>query len=158
MKKYIVYASKYGFTEKCVRLLQEQLPEYSLWNLQEAAPDDIKGAEALVIGGPVYAGRFPKKLSLWIQQEEDWAKDRVQGLFLTALSDRDTAEGYFQSNFPESWRAKEPARAFFGGGLDFSRLNWFESFLLKKLMKIKQDISNLDLAEIKNLSQELKSS
>ena len=64
MKTLIVYATKYGSTEKCAKLLSGKLSsEVKLCNLKLEKNIDLSKYDKVIIGTSVYMGRVRKEIN-----------------------------------------------------------------------------------------------
>ena len=64
MSTLIVYASKYGCTEKCVKLMSKKLNDkVDLINLKNINDIDLSKYDKVIIGGSIYIGRIQKEVT-----------------------------------------------------------------------------------------------
>ena len=64
MNTLIVYSSKYGCTEKCAKLIKQELNDPAdLINLKNINIKDINLSkyDKVIIGGPIYIGKIQKR-------------------------------------------------------------------------------------------------
>lgn len=156
MKTLIVYDTRHGFTEKCVGLLAGELAAgVELWSLrQRPGSPDWSRYDAIVFGGPVYFGRWSKRLVRFLHQHQSSLVDsgRLLGAFVVSLSPRAAALRYFSKGLPVSLKGKLGHVSCFGGGIVWNELTWWERLVLKRRQSIQTDASNLSLPEIQALA------
>jgi menaquinone-dependent protoporphyrinogen oxidase len=93
MKKIaIVYATKFGQTEKIARYMEDKLQQRGfstqLLNASEKEPLSPE-VDGVVYGGPVYSGKFPKRLIQWVRSNRA-SLDRIPtALFTVSLNAAD---------------------------------------------------------------------
>lgn len=154
MKTLIVYDSKHGFTEKCVQLMaqgHEKQVEY--WPLQYNPGAPVwSDYHQIVLGGPVYFGKFSAKVGNFVKRYRDQLMERKLALFAVSLSGKASASDYISASLPADLLDHAHARACFGGAIQWKKLSWLERFILHRVRGITTDASNLDLPEIQNLA------
>lgn len=134
MKTLIVYESKHGATAKCAEKLSKTLTgEATLCNLKEISKPDLNQFDAIVIGGPIYAGRLPKKLRTWLQVNQEALTQKTIGVFACGMSEGDAAVAASLKAFPEEITRKAVAVGFFGGAFYMDQMNFFEKWIIKKV-------------------------
>lgn len=64
MSTLIIYASKYGYTEKCSKKLAEEISdEVDLVNIKVDKQPKIENYDKVIIGGSIYMGKIQKKIN-----------------------------------------------------------------------------------------------
>ena len=87
MKILIVWAGKYGFTQKCAKLLKEKLSaDTEIMNAKEAKelPETY---DAVILGSSVYAGNLRKELLGFIEHNREKLKRLKLGVFLSGFDE-----------------------------------------------------------------------
>lgn len=88
MNTLIVYASKYGCTEKCARLLADQLTgTVELHHLKKDRAKDWSSYDTIVIGGPIYAGQIRKEVTAFCEEHMELLKQKRLGLFICGMQE-----------------------------------------------------------------------
>lgn len=156
MRSLIVYASKNGTTEKCARMLAEQLTDkVDLVNLQTTPSPDLAPYDTVVIGGPIYAGKILKEVTAFCDAHLEQLTEKKLGLFICGLQEEDTIEKELNANFPQPLQDKAAVKSYFGGELYFSKMGRFERWMMKKMAKSEEDISELRPDTIKAFAETL---
>lgn len=156
MRVLVVYDSRHGFTEKCVGLLSGDLPPGTeLWPLRDRPGVPDWGAyDVVVVGGPVYFGRWSPRLVAFLNNHSRalLARALPLGAFVVSLSPRAAALNYLAQGCPSALKPALGQVSCFGGGITWKELAWWERWLLKKTQRIETDASNLSLPEIQALA------
>ncbi|WIV12391.1 flavodoxin domain-containing protein [Proteiniborus sp. MB09-C3] len=144
MNTLIVYASKYGFTEKCVELLSKELTgKVEIINLKKESNIDISKYERIIIGGSIYIGKIQKEVTEFCSKNLDKLREKRIGLFICGMQEGEAINTEFSQNFnPELIKITE-AKEHFGGAFIFDKMNFLEKFIVKKISKITSDKSNM---------------
>lgn len=140
----IVYATRNGQTEKVARRMEQALADaghaVTLCNVDKVGVE-LAGFDAILVGGPVYASRYPEKLARFVREQRS-VLERVPSAFFSvsmALASR-VHDGRAQTlpiveHFQQQtgWR---PARVeLFAGALAYTRYNWLIRFMMRRIAK-----------------------
>jgi len=134
MKTIIIYGSKYGYTEDCVKSLAEKLDgEVSFVNICNEKIPNIDEFNNIIIGGSIYMGQIQKKIKLYCLENIEMLLTKRLALFLCC----GLPENFMQSvkkAFPEELLTKSVAKECFGGELRTEKMN-FAHKMITGLMK-----------------------
>jgi len=83
-------------------------------------------------------------------------KDKKLGLFICGMADEDDARKQLESSFPKELLAAAVAREFFGGACNYEKMNFMESFIMKKITGSKISQSRIAEDNIIRFSDEMK--
>ncbi len=148
MKTLIAYGTKYGCTKKIASLLSEKLSgEVDLFDLSDKGLD-LSVYDTVIIGGPLYAGRVPKHVSGFCKENTAALKGKRLGFFLCGMGDEETADKSFEPSFTADLISSAVSTAYLGGAYDFSKMNFPERFIVKK-------ISGCDQSQIRILEENI---
>lgn len=157
MDTLIVYATKYGCTEKCAQMLSKELNgQTDLINLKKVKDVDIAKYEKVIIGGSIYMGKIHKEVTEFCTKHLEQLKERRIGLFICGMQKEETIQTEMNQNFNAELFEMAEAKEWFGGEFVFGKMNFFEKFIVRKVSKVTQDQSNilqnhiLRLAEVMN--------
>lgn len=79
MKTLVVYDSVFGNTEKIARSIAGALPgTVKVSRAAEVTPDDVRGADMLVLGSPTVGGRATKPMQDFVQRIPGSVAQRVR--------------------------------------------------------------------------------
>ncbi|UMZ74448.1 flavodoxin domain-containing protein [Natranaerofaba carboxydovora] len=134
MKTVILYATKYGCTEKAAAKLTEKISEQissdvTKVNLKTQETPDLIEFDCIILGGSIYAGRIQKEIKELIQQSGYLIKEKPLGLFV-CCGFQDKAMEQMKEAFGElydSARVKE----YFGAMFNTEKMNFAEKLIVK---------------------------
>jgi menaquinone-dependent protoporphyrinogen oxidase len=150
MKSLIIYATKYGCTEKAVRLLRTKIRgEVTAVNVTKDDVPSLSPFDTVIIGGPIYAGRIHKSLSLYMHSKLDTLIQKRLALFICAgEEDHSVIEKQIAEAFPEELFRHAIAAESFGGDLYWDKLDSFTKLILRMAKGIKSGYLRLSEAKI----------
>lgn len=156
MKTLIVYGTKHGCTEKCADLLAKQFTgTVALRNLKTAKELDLAGYDQVVVGGSIYMGMIQKEVTAFCKKHLDVLLGKRLGLFICSMREGELAETELNAVFPRELVSHSVVKGYFGGEFIFSKMNFFEKMIVKKVSGISTDTSNIHEAHIKAFAQSL---
>ena len=156
MRTLIVYVSRYGTTEECARLLSASLPgESALCDLRSRRKPDFDGFDTIVIGGPIYAGKIRREITVFCEKFRTEIERRKAGLFICCLYDGEKAQQELHEAFPPWLNAHATAKRAFGGAIKMAKLNLMDRFLIRKIARSRTDIDAVKPERIGELAREL---
>ena len=136
MKTLIVYGSKHGATEKCSKALKNKLQgEVVIANIKKDIIPDINSFDNVVIGGSIYAGRIQKEIREFCFKNVNTLKNKKIGIFVCCMSEGEKAISQLNDSIPNELMLLAIAKEHFGGGFTFSKMNFFEKFIIKMVSK-----------------------
>lgn len=143
MDTLLVYASKYGCTEKCAKLVAERLNgNVDMVNLKEKKEIDLSKYNKVIIGGSIYIGKIQKEVTEFCSKYLNTLKEKPIGLFICGLQ-KDAIETEINQNFPPELLEIAEAKEYFGGEFIFEKMNFMEKMIVKKVAKTNSDISEI---------------
>lgn len=144
MKILVAYASKHGFTKDCTEKLSEKLNgEVEIKNLKLDKAIDLSQYDKVIIGGSIYAGQIQKEVKNFCAKNINELKSKKLGLFICGMNDDDKASQQINASYPQELLNCAIAKENFGGEFIFSKMNFFERFIIKKIAKTDKDLRNL---------------
>lgn len=149
MATLIIYASKYGTTEKCVQLLKEKLADQvALININQQDWVAFSEYDKVIIGSSVYMGRIHKKILKVCTSKIDELKHKEVGLFLCASGIDKSTDELMKSTYPIEILNVAKAKGLFGNELLLSKMSFVDKMITKKVTKIQKDTSDIDYEAI----------
>jgi len=143
MKTVVIYGTKYGYTERCAKILVTKLGgEVDLFNITQLNNIELTKYERVVIGGPVYIGKIHKAIQRFCHNNLEILTAKKLGLFICCMKNGDEARAELDSVFPRELLAKAVATENFGGELVFNKMNFGDRLLTKLVTKSVQDQFN----------------
>ncbi|TFG10721.1 nitric oxide synthase [Candidatus Thorarchaeota archaeon] len=170
----IGYGTRYGTTtgivEEMAKVAREQNVQVDISNLKEAQPpEDISVYDLVVIGSGIQAGQWTKEPLKFIENNIDALSNTKTALFVVCgdAGDPDRheiAQEEYLHKTASSYPGLNPvATGLFGGVFDFSKYNRIVGFLVKRIVKSKQEtdeevpevIDFRDLQQVRNWTSNL---
>jgi menaquinone-dependent protoporphyrinogen oxidase len=152
----IVYMTKHGCTEKAAQILMEKLGgDVAAVNLKSAGEPDLSQYDTVIIGGSIYAGKIQVRVTKFIEKHREVLLTKRLGLYLCCMFDGETAGKQFEEAYPWELRDHACATGLFAGELDFSKMNFFERKIVKKVANIEESVSRLDSCAIEEFAQKM---
>ncbi|MBL7066809.1 MAG: flavodoxin domain-containing protein [Candidatus Marinimicrobia bacterium] len=144
MKTLIVYASKHGCAKKAAEKLSEAFGEGTEVNdIRSIAKNDIADFDRIIIGGSIHAGRIQKDVKKFIQKNLAQLLEKQIGLYICCMEEGESADKEFTNAFPKQLIEHAVAKGFFGGEFNFENMNFIERFIVKKIAKVTESVSNV---------------
>lgn len=156
MKTIVVYDSKHGSTRKTAHRLVERLGEGTAsLDLSAGGEVDLAPYEAVVLGGPVYAGSWSRRAAKFAQRHEEALAAKRFAAFAAGF---DLAQGkaVLAAALPERLASRAVALASLGGAYVFGAMGPLERFIIKAITKSEADSSSVDSAAIDALAASVK--
>lgn len=142
----IIYASKHGTTEKTANLIAEKIGKepVTLINLNENPVITIQSFDKIILGTAIYAGKPMSSMFRFCKEYSDILSTKQLGLFVCGMiPDSETQQKELSTAYPSSMYEQSVARAFLGGQFIFAQMNILERFIVKRIAKAKEDISDI---------------
>lgn len=158
MSTLIVYSSKYGCTKTCANLLQEELKDkVDIINLKTSKYVTISQYDKVIIGGSIYIGKIQKEVTEFCSKNLEKLKEKQIGLFICGMQEGEILITEINQNFPKELINIAVAKECFGGEFNFSKMNFLEKFIIKKISKVSSNKSNILTENINNFAQTMNS-
>lgn len=135
MKTLIVYDTYTGTTEKCAKIIAEKLQNADLVNISEQRLPSLESYDCIVIGSYVHAGHISKKIKRFMSMNFQKIKDKKVGIYLCMLGEQKHFDQYINSNFDRELLSIVRVKDFFGGELNYQRMNFLFRFILRQIEK-----------------------
>lgn len=144
MRVAIVFQTRYGQTEKIAQRLADQLKssghEVTLLPIRKRViPPSVSEFDMVLIGAPVYAGRYPPTLLNWVSRQNEALNRLSCGFFSVSLNaadprpkarredDRLLREFLEQSGLHPEWVAS------LAGALHYRKYNLLIRYMMKRI-------------------------
>lgn len=145
-KILIVYGTRHGQTEKIANFIANKLQAdgYStdIFDAQSIPEQlDLIQYEAFLVGAPIHAGGYPKKVKNWVKLNSHKLSQKPSAFFSVCLGilqkdervqkeEREFLQKFF------SWSGWKPnGWAIFPGALSYSQYNWLLKLIMKRIAK-----------------------
>lgn len=158
MNTVIVYASKYGCTEKCARIIAEHIGGgIRLHNVKSNKPINLDEYHRVVIGSSIYVGRAHREIREFCSKNLDLLRSKELGLFICCMEQGETALAELDASYPQELRDQARARDYFGGEIIMNKLNTLDRLMAHNAAKIRDDMTNISMERIERFCQSLTS-
>jgi menaquinone-dependent protoporphyrinogen oxidase len=144
---WVVVASKYGSTREVAEAIAEELADGREVELRDAAEvDSFTGADAVVLGSAIYAGRWLEPARRLIQERAGELASRPAWLFSVGpLGDPPKPEDAGPEGISEAMdETRARAHEVFAGKLDRSALSRIERLMVRALRAPEGDFRDWD--------------
>ncbi|MDD3241587.1 MAG: flavodoxin domain-containing protein [Bacilli bacterium] len=132
MKGLIVYASKTKTTEKCSKILSEEL-DFKMVNIKDKKPD-ISNYDVIVIGSYIRMGMIDRQIKKFIIENKEKLLKKKCALYL-CCGVQENMDKYFWTNYPQEILECAILKECFGCSLDVNKLKGIEKFVVKMMSK-----------------------
>ena len=144
MKTAIIYASKYGTTEKVANSIAKKLSG-ELFSLNKNPNPDISGFETVILGSSIYLGQASGKMKAFFKSNEPVLLQKKTGLFVCGMHpDKEQRDKELKDAYSEALREKSVASGFLGGEFLVEQMNFFERLIIKKIAKTNESAHQID--------------
>mgnify|MGYP004443261473 CR=1 FL=1 len=158
MNTLIVFSTKHGCTEKCAKLLSNELKDkIDLVNLKTAKDIDISTYDKVIIGGSIYIGRIQKEVREFCLNNLEKLKEKKVALFICGMQEGDLINTEINENFPKELIESSIIKSHFGGEYNFDNMSFFEKLTVKIVAKASSSKSNILNDNIKSFAKTLNS-
>jgi len=157
MKTLIVYASKYGTTEKCAHLLKEKIDgDVDVVNLKNDKPK-LSDYDAIIIGGPVYIGKLNKTVEAFCTNNLPTLVDMKKGFFICHMEMDQPMKELIEKYYPKKLVDTAAVTGGFGGAFYVSKMNFMYKWMIKKSAGIEEDQEKILYEEIDKFAENFNS-
>lgn len=149
MRTAIIYKSKHGCTRYAAEMVKNRISsgEVDIIDIgkRNISLDDYN---VVIIGGSIHAGGIQKKVQDFCSNHIEILKKKKLGLFICCMKEGQEAKEQFLNAFPPELREHSLANGIFGGEFNFNKMNFIEKFLVKKIAKVDNSVSKLNMDAI----------
>lgn len=167
MKTLIVYGTKYGSAEKCAKEIAKHITgQVDVINLKNNKEVKITDYDKVIIGSSIYAGMLRKEVKAFYEANKEGLKHKKVAIFISCM-DKVNPEQYITNNFDADFISQLIAKCFCGGEYQFSKMNFVERFMIKKITQAgakkgqceaadgKTDITDIQYKNIKTFAKQV---
>lgn len=132
MKTLILFATKYGCTEKAAYVLKSQLSgDVEAVNLKDMNIPPLDAYDNIILGGSVYFGQIRKEMAQFAKSNKEALKSKRLGLFICAGAKGEQAEQELHQAFPEELCSKAVVKEVFGDEVYAGKLSTMDRIVLR---------------------------
>jgi menaquinone-dependent protoporphyrinogen oxidase len=156
MKTLIVYASNHGCTESIAKEMKNNLGENAvLINLKRNKLHSVEEFHRVIIGGSIHAGQIQKQIKQFCSENLNALLLKETGLFICCIEQGEAADKQLTDAFPAKLLNSAKSTAIFRGKFDFSRMNFIERMMVRKVSGVKQNTSKIDFEAVRQFSRRM---
>ncbi len=156
MKIAIIFGTKHGSAQECALHLAEKITcKVSVYNLSKKEVPLIDDVDMVIMGSSVYAGRLNKEVLTFANNHQEKLLQKKLMLFTCNMHRGEEEEKQLRNIFPEELTRHAQELVSFGGKFDFSKLNFLEKVVIKKVAKVTTDIEDLRFDAIEALAERI---
>jgi len=157
MNTLIVYASKYGTTEKCAKLIKKELnDQVELINLKKLKDVNLSKYDKVIIGGSIYIGKIQKEVTEFCSKYLDILKEKRIGLFVCGMQDADVINTELSQSFPIELLKIAEVKEYLGGEFLIDKMGFMDKMIVKNVSKVTSNKSNILEDKIHKFAQAMK--
>lgn len=154
MSTLIVYASKYGCTEKCANLIKKELRgQVDIMNLKNVKDIDLSAYDRVIIGGSVYIGKVRKEVTVFCSNNLNKLAGKRIGLFLCGMAEGEAINTELNGSFPPELLKMAHVKEFVGGEFILDKMSFLDKTIVKKVSKTTSNKSNILVDKIHEFAQ-----
>jgi len=153
-KKILVsFATYHGTTGEVAKAIGETLikHDYVVDILPVKEVQDVSPYSAVIVGSAIHGGKIHEDVLHFLEDHEENFRKVPVAYFVCCMTMRDDnpetryqAEGYLAEVFNKVSEVRPISIGFFGGVLDFKRLDWLARLVVKALRAPEGDYRNWD--------------
>jgi menaquinone-dependent protoporphyrinogen oxidase len=156
MKTLIVYATSQSCTEKITLQMKDYLGgDVKIVNLKKQPDPSLKEYNRVIIGGSVRAGQVHKRVRDFCATWQSELLDKELGLFICSLEAGEVARKQLEEAFPCELRDAAKVTASFGRNFDFTKMNFIERMIVRKVPQIRRSNSKVDFEAVRRFSMRM---
>lgn len=135
MSTLIVYAGKYGTTEKCVKTLATKINDpVEILNLRQEAVPDLAEYDSIIVGGSIYFSQFQQACRQFCREHSAELMRKKLGLFI-CCGTFEKSDEFLKAAYPAELLEHATAKAGFGGELDLKSMSLFDRFVARMVSR-----------------------
>lgn len=133
MKTLIIYASKTGTVEKCVKRINDKLKSTAVVNIYNDN-EDISQYDLIIVGSPIRMGMIDKKIKSFLITNLKILETKKMAYFI-CCGFHENYKKYYEQNIPNHLLDSAIIYETFGGELDLQKQKGIDKFITKIVNK-----------------------
>ena len=133
MRTLIAYSTTLGCTEACASRLKEDLGEgVDLFRISRRRKINFDLYKTVIIGGSIHEGMIQRAVRKFCEDNLKTLLKVEVGLFVCCVDPGENEEELMKAVFPEELLEHALARSYFGGELNFKKMNLMQKIMTRK--------------------------
>ena len=136
MKKIILFDSKRGTTKEIAcQIVSKMNTPSDISAIDRISSKELDSYDIIILGAPAYAGNLRKQTKNFLSENIATLTEKRLLLFSLGLQfNPDEITKQINELFPKELMNHAEMNVFLGGKVDFSKLNFFERLIMKKIL------------------------
>jgi len=148
MKTLIAYSTTLGCTEQCASKLKEGMGEdVEMTRISRRRKYNLHKYETIIIGGSIHEGMIQHAVKRFCEKNlHDLLKKNI-GLFVCCVDPNADEKELIRHAFPEKLVEHALASGYFGGELNFKKMNLLQKIMTRKAARLQKE-PEIDFSKI----------
>ena len=140
MKTLIAYSTTLGCTEQCASRLKKDLgPDVDLVRISRRRKINLDQYDTVIIGGSIHEGLIQRSVRRFCETYLDALLKKQVGLFVCCVDPGEDEQELMKMAFPQKLLEQSLANGYFGGELDFKKMNLLHKIMTRKAARLKTE-------------------
>jgi menaquinone-dependent protoporphyrinogen oxidase len=149
MKAIIIYHTRYGTTREIAAQISGRLTcQTEIVSVADVESEHFRDADLVVIGGPIYGGSLPGKLTRFCERHRRLLETKRIALYISCLSRDEEADRLLADAFAPWLTARASTAAWLGGRLRMADLRLIDRLVVSKLGALSGDLDRIESERI----------
>ncbi len=145
MKTLVTYATNHGATAAAAETLGQAIGgDVTVLDIKDDPKHDISAYDTVLLGGSIHAGNIQRRVRKFCESNKTALLGKRLGLFVSCMYEGDKARQQFDAAYPSSLRTHASAEGFFGGILNWEKMNFIERTIVKKVEGVSHTVDKMD--------------
>ncbi len=159
MNILIAYASRYGATEKCVKILSDKLLNESnkieVLNLRKSLKTDLDKYDIVIIGGSFVISKLNSYVKKFVGIYQEKLMKKKVGIFMCGTEENDWINE-LSKGYPEQLFENAIAKGYFGYEMNFEAMNPIIRKMMSSAYKTDKSFSRINESNIDKFTDDIK--
>ena len=148
MKTLIAYSTTLGCTEQCASKLKEGMGNgVELTRISRRRKYQLNNFDTIIIGGSIHEGMIQHSVKRFCEVHIDILLKKNIGLFVCCVDPSTDEKELVKHAFPDQLVEHALASGFFGGELNFKKMNLLQKIMTRKAARLKKE-PEIDVSKI----------
>lgn len=133
MKTLIAYSTTLGCTEQCASRLKKELgTDTDMYRISRRRKINFDQYTAVIIGGSIHEGMIQHAVRKFCEENLQRLLKMEVGLFICCVDPGENEDELLKTVFPEKLLESALAKSYFGGELNFRKMNLMQKIMSRK--------------------------